>query len=382
MSHYYYSDSDDTYQARRHHPSTNTRHYTRRSGLASKLRPTSPSNDESAIRIVVDSPFPRKSDFFIDTSQRGRIIVTARYRRSTNSSNYIDYRKYQDVVQTFKIPHDADIAQLTSYVERDGNLVIDIPRRHYSYRDSFDSQNTNVGRSRDVYDEVEQMLTLPTSGPSLIRDKNASSRHGDQKKLEYRIDCTGYAQEDLEVFIQGHDLIVQGERKSANPNRNISKKFSRKITLPPDVNLSKVVSYLDTGINGGELRVEAPLYEKQSNNLRRRDYQIDEYDDYFPQRSSSLDFDRQIRRQRHQRHRDEYDYRLDPSKRIRSADGYRYPLYVPPQEEDFDRSSRQKHPHRRIQNYERRIIDRSNPKSHYGYHTSRMTNHKDADLRF
>ncbi|CAF4520238.1 unnamed protein product, partial [Didymodactylos carnosus] len=182
------------------------------------------------------------------------------------------------------------------------------------------------------------MLTSPTSAPSIIRDRNSSNRHGGKKKLEYRIDCKGYEQEDLEVFIQGHNLIVQGERKSTNSNRNVSKKFSRKISLPPDVDLSKVVSYLDPGINGGELRIEAPLNERRSHTIRQRDYQSDEYENHFPQRSPSLDFDRKTKQQRRHRHGNYYEYRPGPSRRVRSADGNRNPLHVSSDADDFDAS--------------------------------------------
>jgi hypothetical protein len=105
------------------------------------------------------------------------------------------------------------------------------------------------------------MLTSPTGGPQLILDDTKTNRKhsGTNKKLEYRIDCHGYTADELEVFIQGRDLIVQGKTNtsiSSDPTQQrVSKKFSRKITLPNTVDLSKVVSYLEHG----ELRIEAPL---------------------------------------------------------------------------------------------------------------------------
>ena len=143
-------------------------------------------------------------------------------------------------------------------------LIIEIPRQHRRSsrtQHTSNTKSTNPGPRLLRSPDVERMLTSPTGAPHLIRDDTNSNRRnsGSNKKLEYRIDCHGYTADELEVFIQGRDLMVQGKTNSSTSSdptqQRISKKFSRKITLPNTVDLSKVVSYLEHG----ELRIEAPL---------------------------------------------------------------------------------------------------------------------------
>ena len=263
----YYSDSDDEYGVHRRRSDS-----VRASGWQSPLptlttNTTSSSTPSSVTRIVVESPFgSRKCDYSIDKSQRGRLIVTAR-RRQTSSSDYRSKdHKNHIAIQTFTIPTDADVDRLQSHTERETNrLIIEIPRQqrqnsHSTQRSSYIDTNKRDSRLLRSPD-VERMLTSPTGGPQLIRDDKKSSKKssGNKRKLEYRIDCRGYTADELEIFIQGRDLMVQGKTNtstSADPNQQrVSKKFSRKITLPSTVDLANVVSYLEHG----ELRIEAPL---------------------------------------------------------------------------------------------------------------------------
>ena len=241
----YSPDSNDAYYAS--HQQSNT---IRASGWQSPL-PTAnitPLSSSSLIRIVVECPFgSKKCDYAIDKSQQGRLIVSAR-RRHTFTPSYLLLGNKNDnkAIQTFLIPNDADVDRLQSRIERYTNrLIIEIPRVRSTY--------TNLIRT--------PIFKSSTGTSRLMRDDKKYNRKksDDNRKLEYRIDCRGYKADELDVFIEGRDLIVQGKTKRATSpdptGQRTSKQFARKISLPNTVDLSKVVSYLENG----ELRIEAPL---------------------------------------------------------------------------------------------------------------------------
>ncbi|CAF1013151.1 unnamed protein product [Adineta ricciae] len=370
----YYSDSDDEYpNQRRRSDSVMKTDWQPSSGK--KLSPTSSSS--SVTRIVVESPFgSKKCDYSIDKSQRGILIVNARRRSSLSSDQRPSTNKKQVAVQKFTVPHDADVDRLQSHVERDTNrLIIEIPRiqrsssraqQRASYISTTSNTNTRLLRSPDV----ERMLTSPTGGPQLILDDSKSNKRNSNgsRKLEYRIDCHGYFADELEVFIQGRDLIVQGKTntsKSADPTeQRVSKKFTRKITLPSSVDLPKVVSYLEHG----ELRIEAPI----KRGVHHSDEEI-----ILPGPPPTSISDRarasiitnlenralsptvysrpHYRRNERVGRRRDYDRSNNrpvssPTRRVRSSEGLRYPLYVSPRElddDDEDDSNRRKRESRR-----------------------------------
>jgi len=356
----YYSDSDDEYALHRQR-SDSVRGSGWQSPLPTSTNITSASPVSSVTRIVVEPPFgSKKCDYSIDKSQRGRLLITARRRQTVSSDYRSSNNKNHVAIQTFTIPLDADVDRLQSHIERDTNrLIIEIPRQH---RRSSRTQHTsyiksNIPSSRLLRSpDVERMLTSPTGGPQLVRDdKNSNRRNsGTNKKLEYRIDCHGYTADELEVFIQGRDLMVQGKTNtstSADPTQQrISKKFTRKITLPNTVDLSKVVSYLEHG----ELRIEAPLkrgvYHSDeeiiipgppppSTTTRTTAALVSNLENRV--RSPSPQNRPHYRRNERYSRRRDYD-RLNPRRlsspirRIRSVDSHRYPLYVPSRDLDED----------------------------------------------
>lgn len=363
----YYSDSDDDYTLRRRR-SGSIQGSGWQSPLPTLSKMTSLPRDSSTTRIVVESPFhSKKCDYSIDKSQRGRLIITARRRYASTGNYRSSNNKNQVAVQTFTIPWDADVDRLQSHVERDSNrLIIEIPRQHgrtsrmqqHSSHLHSNNRSSRLLRSPDI----ERMLTPPMIGPQVIRDvmktTRRSSGSGSSRKLEYRFDCHGYTSDELEVFIQGRDLIVQGRTKSSNntsdPNhQRVSKKFSRKITLPHSVDLTRVVSYLEHG----ELRIEAPLKRgahhtdeeiiipgpppTSTRNHRTTTTLTSNLENRL--RSLSPVNRTHYRRNEHHGRRRDYDrpnYRRSTNTvhRVRSADNLPYPLYVSARdlEEDGD----------------------------------------------
>lgn len=362
----YYSDSDDDYALRRRR-SGSIQGSGWQSPLPTLTNMTSPPNESSVTRIVVEPPFgSKRCDYSIDKSQRGRLIITARRRYTSTGDHRLSNNKNHLAVQTFTIPVDADVDRLQSHVERDTNrLIIEIPRHHHrrtSRTQQFSSHlhSGNHGSRLLRSPEVERMLTSPVGGPNIIRDvmrtNLRSTSSGSSKKLEYRFDCHGYTSDELEVFIQGRDLIVQGKTKSSNnpsdpTHQRVSKKFSRKITLPHSVDLARVVSYLEHG----ELRIEAPLkrgaYHSDeeiiipgpppptSRSHRKAGTLISNLETRL--RSPSPTTRTHYRRnERHGRRRD-YDRSThrrssNPVHRVRSAENLRYPLYVSARDMDDD----------------------------------------------
>lgn len=362
----YYSDSDDDYTLHRRR-SDSVQGSGWQSPLPTLTKITSLPNESSTTRIAVDPPFgSKKCDYSINKSQRGRLIVTAR-RRYTSTSDYRSLNnKNQVAVQTFTIPMDADIDRMQTHVERDSNrLIIEIPHRHHrrtSHTQQHSSQFHSNNRSGRLLrsPDIERMLTPPILGPQIIRDvmrtTRRSSGSGSSRKLEYRFDCHGYTSDELEVYVQGRDLIVQGKTKSSNnssdpTHQRVSKKFSRKIALPHSVDLTRVVSYLEHG----ELRIEAPLKRgahhsdeeiiipgpppSSSRSHRTATTLISNSENRL--RSASPVNRTHYRRNEHHGRRRDYDrpnYRRlsNTVHRVRSADNLRYPLYVSARDLDED----------------------------------------------
>ncbi|CAF3564562.1 unnamed protein product [Rotaria socialis] len=324
----YYSNSDDVHYASRQ----------RSDGLqASGWQSPLPTNHvipiSSVIRLVIDCPFgSKKCDYSIDKSQQGRLIVTARRRHTCKSDDFSSSNKDNNMaVQTFTIPPDADVDHLESHVERYTNcLIIQIPRLSSSYMNTSPI-STPLIRPPDYL----LPTTASTTSQVILGDSQLHRNYYDNnRKLEYLIDCNGYTADELDVFIQDYDLMVQGRtRRATSPvpiQRILSKEFSRKISLPTTVDLTKVISYFENG----QLRVEAPIKRE----IYYRDNAI-----LSPESLSTVKYSpvqspipgthqRHYRRQeRVSRHR-EYDRgnnvrSLSPVQRTYSTEGFDYPVY-------------------------------------------------------
>ncbi|CAF1139766.1 unnamed protein product [Rotaria sordida] len=355
----YYSDSDDT-----HYVSRRQLDNVHASGWQSPL-PTTDVTPSSVARIVVECPFgSKKCDYTIDKSQRGRLIVTARRRHKFKYDNLLSNNKDNIAIQTFTIPYDADVDHLTTYIEQYTNrLIIEIPR-------------------------LSDILTSSTGTSQLIFNDTKSSRKslGNNQKLEYLIDCHGYTADELDVFIQNQNLIVQGKTKrarSTDPTQeHISKKFSRKISLPNTVDLPKVISYLENG----QLRIEAPLkresYYNDNGHLLSRlptttipNRTIIKHNRIQSPISNNYPYHYRPHEHVNRHHRRRYDYDDIPRptssmQRIYSAENLHYPLYRSWRDLDNDGDdeddSRQNR-YRQIVNNERYITNRNGTKQQPTY---------------
>ena len=330
-----------------------------------------PSLSLSITRIAVDCPFgSQKCDYSIDKSQRGLLLITA-HRRHTFKSDYLLLsNKHDTVFQAFTIPYDADVDNMKPYIERHTNrLIIEIPRISSSYIHI-------TGTSNDLTNSSNIISTSPSHFiyDNIKHNKKYSSNN--RHKLEYRVDCRGYTADELGVFIQDQNLIVQGNtgrtKSGDTGQKHVSKKFSRRIPLPDKVDLTKVVSYL----KNGELLIEAPL---------KREIYYDDDDELttvpnrmamkFNRTRSPIPDSRQRRYRRREhvsRHR-QHDYQdnrqaLKPLQQTHSCENLRYPFYRSFQDndddDDDDDDEERTNRHRRIVNYERHVINCNDTTQH------------------
>ena len=218
----YDSDLDDKYYVPRRQSGS-----VHASGWQSPIPTTNeiPSSSSSIVtRIAIDCPFgSQKCDYSIDKSQHGLLLVTA-HRRHTSKSDYLSLNNKNDTVfQTLTIPYDADVDNIKSYIEqRTNRLIIEIPRTSSSHINT-------TGTSNHLMNSSNKISTNPSH---FIYDNikyNKKYTGNNRHKLEYRVDCRGYTADELDVFIQDQNLIVQGNTgrtKSVDTGqKHVSKKF-------------------------------------------------------------------------------------------------------------------------------------------------------------
>merc|ERR1712198_581638 len=78
------------------------------------------------------------------------------------------------------------------------------------------------------------------------KDSNLISMKNDENKMEISLNTTGYKPSELKVNVEDGELTIEGkhEEKSEEGHTMVSKKFSRRYTLPAEAKLTEVVSNL------------------------------------------------------------------------------------------------------------------------------------------
>merc|ERR1712198_261805 len=78
------------------------------------------------------------------------------------------------------------------------------------------------------------------------KDSNLISMKNDENKMEISLNTTGYKPSELKVNVADGELTIEGkhEEKSEEGHTMVSKKFSRRYTLPAEAKLTEVVSNL------------------------------------------------------------------------------------------------------------------------------------------
>merc|ERR1719499_1325102 len=79
-----------------------------------------------------------------------------------------------------------------------------------------------------------------------MKDSSLISMKNDENKMEISLNTTGYKPSELKVNVADGELTIEGkhEEKSEEGHTMVSKKFSRRYTLPAEAKLTEVVSNL------------------------------------------------------------------------------------------------------------------------------------------
>ena len=126
-----------------------------------------------------------------------------------------------------------------------------IPYHHE--RDWFDPTNQSLKHSLVLLDDeilsriirngaMEDKWRLLGSGQQDVMDWN------DPKKFEVKLDVTNFTPEEITVKVKGNDLLVEGkheEKQDKYGHGYVSRQFTRRYTLPDDVDLEQLSSSFD-----------------------------------------------------------------------------------------------------------------------------------------
>ncbi|XGW11570.1 hypothetical protein V3C99_012783 [Haemonchus contortus] len=100
--------------------------------------------------------------------------------------------------------------------------------------------------------------------PSYWRDADHSVLHvggethqptNDDSKFTVSLDVSHFRPEEVNVHVEGHELIVEGKQEQKDANSYMQRSFVRKWILPEDVNLEAIRPQLN---DKGHLTIEAP----------------------------------------------------------------------------------------------------------------------------
>jgi crystallin alpha B len=83
-----------------------------------------------------------------------------------------------------------------------------------------------------------------------------STVHNDADKFQISLDVNHFKPEELAVKVKDNAVLIEGKHEERSDEHGyISRQFSRKYILPPDVEPDTVVSHLNPN---GALTIEAP----------------------------------------------------------------------------------------------------------------------------
>ena len=88
------------------------------------------------------------------------------------------------------------------------------------------------------------------------------------KGYTYRCSVAGYCPEELKVDVEGNELIIKGEHKSSGEGQSLQRCFTRRFTLPQDINKEDIQCNIN---EKGQLEVVAPklqsVEQKKTQNI-------------------------------------------------------------------------------------------------------------------
>ncbi|XP_011664569.1 uncharacterized protein LOC115924178 [Strongylocentrotus purpuratus] len=116
-------------------------------------------------------------------------------------------------------------------------------------------------------------LTSQSSGPPKgLGERQTSKIEYDSQRFQVTLDVSSYRPEDIEVKIKDNKLTVRAEHREGTPEGGfVQREYYRQYTLPDDVDLRLVKSYLS---EKGILTLEAPKLQLAQANERTIPIQV------------------------------------------------------------------------------------------------------------
>jgi len=161
------------------------------------------------------------------------LIVSARQENKTPAGKSYVSKQFE---QRFTLPSGVNPERISSKLGVDGVLRVSAPREaasvSYKRPDAVeDSRRLEVGRSGSVSKASEG---LPE--PRIKYEKD---------RLEIKIDVSQYSPEDLDVKVEGDNLIITAKQEVKEEGGSRSRVFEQKFSLPPGVRTDTVRSNLN-----------------------------------------------------------------------------------------------------------------------------------------
>ena len=102
-------------------------------------------------------------------------------------------------------------------------------RHHRDWMDPFGAIDTFFDNSRQLQ----------------VRDHAARLNFGDEGDFTYKVDVSGFHPEELEVNIEGEDIVVHGQHRSQNDNEQVERSFVRRVRIPTGIHRESIQCHVD-----------------------------------------------------------------------------------------------------------------------------------------
>jgi HSP20 family protein len=114
------------------------------------------------------------------------------------------------------------------------------------------------GLGREIDELFSSLFSVPARD-SWLPSMESYTKDG---KLELRVDLPGVDAKDVEISLDGTQLVIRGERKSEREEKNGHRevrygKFERRFTVPKGIDAEKAEARYDNGV----LALKLPLPE-------------------------------------------------------------------------------------------------------------------------
>ena len=123
------------------------------------------------------------------------------------------------------------------------------PLTHYHYNTPAVPDRLISSALNDAFGQLQQ---LERQLGQLQQEE--SSTGGDGKNYSFKCNVAGYLPEELNVDLQGDELVIQGEHKQEGDGQSLHRTFLRRVTLPESVHRETIQCNID---DQGRLEVRA-----------------------------------------------------------------------------------------------------------------------------